>query len=330
MIYMSFFIGLILICKGGDWFVDAASKLSEILGIPKYVIGATIVSFATTMPEIIVSVAAALDGHSAMAIGNAVGSVSANTGIILALSLFFLPVAIKREEYLFKNSLYIGTLLLLLISFKDRIFDRADCLLLLLAGILFLVENVKNAVCKKEVSNSKRKKEDMILHKKIQAGKNGEKKVKNKRSKWKEKQSSIWETFFWFCRGAVCIVAGSELLVHSACKIAEILHISADIISVTIVAMGTAILKKESSLSVGNIIGANMIDSAFILPICTLLSGEKLPVSLQMAQIDMPLCILISVLALLPMLIRQKIKRRDGILVFSIYAGYLLYICWAI
>ena len=60
MIYMSFFIGLILICKGGDWFVDAASKLSEILGIPKYVIGATIVSFATTMPEIIVSVAAAL------------------------------------------------------------------------------------------------------------------------------------------------------------------------------------------------------------------------------------------------------------------------------
>ena len=331
MIYMSFFIGLILICKGGDWFVDAASKLSEILGIPKYVIGATIVSFATTMPEIIVSVAAALDGHSAMAIGNAVGSVSANTGIILALSLFFLPVAIKREEYLFKNSLYIGTLLLLLISFKDRIFDRADCLLLLLAGILFLVENVKNAVCKKEV---------LILHKKIQAGKNGEKKVKNKRSKWKEKQSSIWETFFWFCIGAVCIVAGSELLVHSACKIAEILHISEDIISVTIVAMGTslpelvttvtAILKKESSLSVGNIIGANMIDSAFILPICTLLSGEKLPVSLQMAQIDMPLCILISVLALLPMLIRQKIKRRDGILVFSIYAGYLLYICWAI
>lgn len=340
MIYMSFFIGLILICKGGDWFVDAASKLSELLGIPKYVIGATIVSFATTMPEIIVSVAAALDGHSAMAIGNAVGSVSANTGIILALSLFFLPVAIKREEYLFKNSLYIGTLLLLLISFKDRIFDRADCLLLLLAGILFLVENVKNAVCKKEVSSSKRKKEDMILHKKIQAGKNGEKKVNNKRSKWKEKQSSIWETLFWFCIGAVCIVAGSELLVHSACKIAEILHISEDIISVTIVAMGTslpelvttvtAILKKESSLSVGNIIGANMIDSAFILPICTLLSGEKLPVSLQMAQIDMPLCIIISVLALLPMLIRQKIKRRDGILVFSIYAGYLLYICWAI
>lgn len=88
----------------------------------------------------------------------AVGSVSANTGIILALSLFFLPVAIKREEYLFKNSLYIGTLLLLLISFKDRIFDRADCLLLLLAGILFLVENVKMQFVKKNFPTVKEKK----------------------------------------------------------------------------------------------------------------------------------------------------------------------------
>ena len=137
MIYMSFFIGLLLICKGGDWFVDAASGLSEALGIPKSVTGATIVSFATTMPEIIVSVAAALKGHSVMAIGNAVGSVSANTGIILAISLFFLPVAIRREEYFLKVILYLGTLILLWISFKDAVFDKADCLLLLLAGILF-------------------------------------------------------------------------------------------------------------------------------------------------------------------------------------------------
>ena len=145
MIYMSFFIGLILICKGGDWFVDAASKISETLGIPKYVVGATIVSFATTMPEIIVSAAAALKGHSAMAIGNAVGSGSANTGIILAISLFFLPAAIKRQDYIIKTILYIGTLVLLLISFKDRVFDWSDCILLLLAGILFLIMNIKNA-----------------------------------------------------------------------------------------------------------------------------------------------------------------------------------------
>lgn len=336
MIYMSFFIGLILICKGGDWFVAAASKLSEIFGIPKYVIGATIVSFATTMPEIIVSVAAALKGHSVMAIGNAIGSVSANTGIILALSLFFLPVAIEREEYLLKTCLYLGTLVLLLISFKDRIFDSTDCLLLLLAGILFLTENLKNAIYGKEDAVNKRKKVNKPLYKKIESKKTG-KKQKKATKKWKVEGRGIWKTFFWFCIGAICIVTGSELLVQSACKIAEMLHISEDIISVTIVAMGTslpelvttitAIIKKESSLSVGNIVGANMIDSAFILPICTLISGEKLPVSSQMEQIDMPLCIIVSMCALLPMLIRKKIKRRDGVIVFCIYAGYLFYIC---
>lgn len=311
MIYMSFFIGLLLICKGGDWFVDAASGLSEALGIPKSVTGATIVSFATTMPEIIVSVAAALKGHSVMAIGNAVGSVSANTGIILAISLFFLPVAIRREEYFLKVILYLGTLILLWISFKDAVFDKADCLLLLLAGILFLIENVKNAVSKKN-------------------------KLPGEAQYKKKKEIILWKTVIWFCIGAVAIVAGSELLVQSACEIAEKLHISENIISVTIVAMGTslpefvttitAIIKKESSLSVGNIVGANMIDSAFILPICTLLSGEKLPVSTQMARIDMPVCILVSILALLPMLIRKEIKRTDGIIVLSIYTGYLLYI----
>ena len=320
MIYMSFFLGLILICKGGDWFIDAASKISEMLGIPKYVVGATIVSFATTMPEIIVSVASALKGHSIMAIGNAVGSVSANTGIILAISLFFLPVAIKREEYFLKTILYIGTVLLLFISFQDRIFDRSDCLLLLLAGILFLVMNVKNAVNKKTKENGIRQSDRAKLQKRR-----------------KEQKESLWKVLIWFCIGAVAIVAGSELLVQSACEIAEKLHISEDIISVTIVAMGTslpefvttvtAIIKKESSLSVGNIVGANMIDSAFILPVCTLIGGKSLPVSSQMAVIDMPVCMLLSVVALLPMLVRKKIKRTDGIVTFLIYSGYLFYIC---
>ena len=91
---MSFFIGLILICKGGDWFVDAASKLSEILGIPKYVIGATIVSFATTMPEIIVSVAAALDGHSAMAIQE----------LFLHLVCFFFLLQLKEKNICLKTA----------------------------------------------------------------------------------------------------------------------------------------------------------------------------------------------------------------------------------
>lgn len=306
MVYVSFLLGLLMICKGGDWFVDAASGLAEISGIPRYVIGATIVSFATTMPEMIVSVAAALQGHPVMAIGNAIGSVSANTGIILAISLVFMPVAIRAEEYLTKTIIYIGTLILLLLSFKDRSFGNADCLFLLIAGILFLTVNVRAAVRTRESAGDKRKKEKLFYH------------------------------ILWFFIGAGCVIAGSRFLISSACSIARIFHISEDIISVTILAMGTslpefvttvtAIKKGESSLSIGNIVGANMIDAAFILPVCTLLGRKALFVSEQMARIDMPVCLVLSVAALLPMLIRKKIRRADGIVVLIIYSIYLILI----
>lgn len=303
MIYMSFFVGLLLICKGGDWFVDASSAIARAFGIPKYIIGATIVSFATTMPEILVSVAAAWKGSAVMAIGNAVGSVSANIGIILGVSLFCLPVAIKRKEYLTKNILYIGCLMLLFISFQDRLFDAGDCIFLLLGGILFLVINVKNAMMSRTQRES------------LPGGKRG-----------------LAGRFLFFILGAACVVVGSELLIDSACVLARQFNISEEIISVTILAMGTslpefvttitAIIKKESSLSVGNIVGANVIDTAFILPICTLITGESLPVATQMAEIDMPICFLLSITALIPMLVRGKIKRIDGAAVLGIYFIY--------
>ena len=305
MLYMSFLIGLLFICKGGDWFVDASTYIARAYGIPKYIIGATIVSFATTMPEMIVSVAAALKGSSVMAIGNAVGSVSANTGIILGISLICLPAAIRREEYLMKNLLYLGCLVMLLISFQDNIFSPSDSILLILSGILFLSMNVKNAV-----KTRKEKEQKRIVKKEL---------TKN---------------LIYFVLGAAAIVAGSHLLIQSACEIAKQLHISEDIISVTILAMGTslpefvttitAIIKKESALSVGNIVGANVIDTAFILPVCTLITGEHLSVGTQMKLIDLPICLILSAIALLPMLFRQKIGRQDGIIVLLIYIAYFV------
>ena len=305
MLYMSFLIGLLFICKGGDWFVDASTYIARAFGIPKYIIGATIVSFATIMPEMIVSVAAALKGSSVMAIGNAVGSVSANTGIILGISLICLPAAIRREEYLMKNLLYLGCLVMLLISFQDNIFSPSDSILLILSGILFLSMNVKNAV-----KTRKEKEQKRIVKKEL---------TKN---------------LIYFVLGAAAIVAGSHLLIQSACEIAKQLHISEDIISVTILAMGTslpefvttitAIIKKESALSVGNIVGANVIDTAFILPVCTLITGEHLSVGTQMKLIDLPICLILSAIALLPMLFRQKIRRQDGIIVLLIYITYFV------
>lgn len=139
---------------------------------------------------------------------------------------------------------------------------------------------------------------------------------------------------FFFLFGAACVVIGSELLIDSACALARQFDISEELISVTILAMGTslpefvttitAVIKKESSLSVGNIVGANVIDTAFILPICTLITEESLAVAPQMAQIDLPICILLSMIALLPMLIRGRIRRIDGA---SVLVIYLIYFC---
>ena len=307
MIYMSFLIGLLLICKGGDWFVDAAANLASSFGIPKYIIGATIVSFATTMPEVIVSVTAAMKGSSVMAIGNAVGSVSANTGIILGISLICLPVWIRREEYLIKNLLYIGCLFLLFISFQDDVFTPADSIILMMAGTLFMIINMKNAV------ELRKEPETLIIYKK-----------------------DLLKNLLFFILGASAIIAGSNVLIHASCEIAKQLNISEDIISVTILAMGTslpefvttisAIVKKESSLSVGNIVGANMIDTTFILPVCTMLTGEHLPVGTQMKYVDLPVCLILAGFALVPMLLRKKIKRHDGVIVLLIYFAYLFFI----
>ena len=96
-----FLIGLGLIVKGGDRFVDAAVWMARASGMPQFLIGATIVSLATTMPELVVSSLAALHGNMEMAIGNAVGSVTANTGLILGLSVVMLPIAIVRRHFLF-------------------------------------------------------------------------------------------------------------------------------------------------------------------------------------------------------------------------------------
>ena len=99
LMYGLFFIGLILIIKGGDWFVDSASWIAEVAGVPKFVIGATIVSIATTLPEMIVSIMATAKGNVDMAAGNAIGSVTANTAMIMGLFIVCMPFAIKRKEF---------------------------------------------------------------------------------------------------------------------------------------------------------------------------------------------------------------------------------------
>ncbi|MGN1094764.1 MAG: calcium/sodium antiporter [Eubacteriales bacterium] len=300
-----FIVGLVLIIKCGDFFVDAASWTAEISGIPNFIIGATIVSIATTLPELLVSVMATANGQNGMAIGNAVGSVTANTSLILALSFVFAPGIIKRKHFAFKGILMLTSAVLLFVLSLSGELKLLPALLLFIILAVFIYENIMSA--KKESVSTERRR------------------VKDK----KEVIINILKFIF----GAAGIVIGARLLVDNGTKLAEMMHIPEEIIGVTMIAIGTslpelataviALVKKKGSLSIGNIIGANLIDMTLILPVCSAVSGGSLSVSAQALKLDFPVCILAMLIALVPTLITEKTKRYQGILLFAVYAVYI-------
>ena len=310
-IFFLFALGLACIIKGGDWFVDAAAWIARVSGIPQFIIGATIVSLATTLPEVLVSAMAAAEGSVAMATGNAIGSVTANTGMILAISIIFMPVAVDRKKYLPKSLIFLGAVALLwALSLPGKITLIASAALIAVF-VFFIFVNIKEA--------------------RAELG-------ANDRSTEKPTKKEIVKNIALFIIGAAGIVIGSRLLVDNGTLIAtDILHIDERIVSLTMVAIGTslpelvttitAIVKKQSSLSVGNIVGANIIDILLILPICSFIFGGSLPVEAGTIRVDIPICFAMAVITIVPMLITKRFRRWQGIVALAGYVGYIGYIC---
>lgn len=141
-----FVASLLLIVKGGDYFVDAASALSELTGIPKIIVGATVVSIATTMPELLVSVTATLKGLNGIAIGNVIGSAAFNTGTILGLSIAVLPAVMKRSAFLDKGLLMIASTIALMIFTKDQLLTKSESFVLFSLLAIFFYLNISSAI----------------------------------------------------------------------------------------------------------------------------------------------------------------------------------------
>lgn len=127
-----FLLGIVLIVKGGDSFVDAASWMAEASGIPKLIVGATVVSLATTLPEMLVSAMAAAEGKVDMSIGNAVGSVTANIGLIMVISLLCMPAVIKRRDYIGKSVLMLAAAAIIAVAGKTGSISLEVSLVLLI------------------------------------------------------------------------------------------------------------------------------------------------------------------------------------------------------
>lgn len=332
LMYGLFLVGLILIIKGGDWFVDSARRIAQILGMPEFVIGATIVSIATTLPEIIVSITATARGNVDMAAGNAIGSVTANTALIMGLCIVCIPTTVDRKKFTPKALMLLAAPIALILGCiftesrhlvfegERNIYYSLSVIGIAALAILFLIFFIENFISIKSSSQRLPNREESAEQEETAP------------------QDGILKSIVFFIAGAAGIVVGAQLLVKYGTQIAESLNIPQRIISVIAIAIGTslpelvttvtAIRKKAGSLSIGNILGANIIDLTLILPICSLVSAGKgmgsLAVSVASVHTDMMVCLAAAAIAIIPTIIAKKFSRWQGVVLLLGYAAYVI------
>ena len=310
MVLLLFAAGLLCIIRGGDLFVDAASWIAEASGIPKFIIGATVVSFATTMPEMLVSVFAALQGNADIAVGNAVGSVTANVGLIMCVALICMECAMTRRQFGVKACLLLAAILALFGFTRDGQLSVLESVLILVIFVGFLVESL---IAARQEQGS-------------------ELPAQEERPKIDKK--TVLLNIGKFLLGAAGIVLGAQLLIDNGSALARMLGVPDAVIAATMIAIGTslpelvttltAIKKKQASLSVGNIIGANIMDLTLIMPLCAVIQGKPMTVECQGMLLDIPACLIICAAALIPALVQGKFKRWIGYLIGGLYIAYLI------
>lgn len=303
LLVLLFLAALALVIKGGDLFVDASGWIAKASGIPTFLVGATLVSVATTLPEMMVSLIATEHGMADLAVGNAVGSVTANTALILPIALLAVPMAAPRSQYGAKLMLLLAAGAVLMLGCLGGALAGWGSLVLLTLLALFLVENVRGARDAAVVAERSVRPDGATIT--YQAVK--------------------------FLAGAAWVIVGAHVMVFSAGSLARALGVSERVIAVAMVAIGTslpelvttvtAVVKRQGALSVGNIVGANLIDLALILPLCS--ASGTLAVSPQSLSIDLPICLGALLLAFLPALWRQRFTRWQGAALLTGYGLYL-------
>lgn len=259
VVVLLFLLGLALVIKGGDFFVDAATWIAEVSGIPKFLIGATIVSLATTLPELLVSLMAAAEGSIGIAVGNAVGSVTANVGLIMGISVLCMASVINRRQQAFKFIMMAAAIALLYAFSAGGSLGIVSSVIMLAMFLAYMVESVMGA------------------RSAMRADSGDDKPARDRRT--------VLINAFKFVAGVAGIVIGARLMVDYGTELARLLGVPESIIGATLVAIGTslpelvttitALVKKQASLSIGNIVGANIIDLALILPLCSVISASR-------------------------------------------------------
>lgn len=311
-----FILGLILLIKGGDWFVDGATGIAHRFGVPELLIGATVVSIGTTLPEVMVSAQAAVSGHGEMAYGNAIGSIICNTALIAALTIAIRPQAVDKKSLRMPVIFFfLAAAVYMVAAYLLGQFTIWVGLILLGLFAVYMTVNVLHA--KREM--------DIITPEEQERAK-----VETPRPLWKD----IAELIF----GAAFIAVGANLLVNNGTVIAEALGVPETVIALTFVALGTslpelvtaitALVKGHGALSLGNVIGANVFNLVLVSGLSTTLSPFAVPTEKTVAGynaslvIDLPLMAIVMAVLTLPALLRGKLSRWQGIVLLAVYVAF--------
>ncbi len=297
-----FVVGLVLICLGGDRLVDAAVAISRKLGIPQIVVGATIVSLGTTLPEVLVSTTAAFNGSAAIAAGNAFGSIICNTSLIAGLTQLIRPTKQVEVSSIRWRSIFFFVVLAVMngYGYVTGIYNRLSGIVMLLLFAVYAYLNIKRSG--QEGEEDEEKAEDVSVPKQL--------------------------LILVVC--AALLYVGANLLVDNGIFIAEKLGVPERVIAVTFIALGTSLpelvtsivslIKGFGNVGLGNIIGANILNMLLVIGIPAAVAG--IPVEDSTIKVDMPLAMLVMAVLLLPILIRKKSSRVQGALLLGIYAVY--------
>lgn len=299
-----FVAGLILICLGGDRLVDAAVAIARKLGIPQIVVGATIVSLGTTLPEILVSTTAAFDGSAAIAAGNAFGSIICNTALIAGITQTIRPS--KKVEFVpiaWRSGFFFAVLIgMNVYGYVTGTFTRAVGVVLLLLFCLYAYLNIMRSA--KEGGDEEEEKDD--------------------------KEVSLPKQILILAICAGLLYVGANLLVDNGILIAQWLGVPERVIAVTFIALGTSLpelvtsvvslIKGFGNVGLGNVIGANILNMLLVIGIPSAVAG--IPLERSTVTVDMPLSCLVMAVLLVPILARKKSSRLQGAALLGIYAIY--------
>ena len=305
-----FIVGLLFLIKGGDWFVDGASALARRFHLPELLIGATVVSIGTTLPEVMVSTMSALSGHGEIAYGNAIGSVICNAALIAAITIAVRPGKVDPKTLKIPVLFFFAAAAVYCVAaYGFGKFTRPMGLIMLAMFVAYMAANV-------------------IQMKNVSAEQHDD----------EEEAMPLPKMLVLLVAGAVLIAVGANLLVDNGTLIAQALGVPESVIALTFVALGTSLpelvtaitslIKGHSDLSLGNVVGANVFNLVLVSGVSITLAPFTVPQSATIfgmnssLVLELPVMLAVMLLLTVPALLKGKLSRAQGVALLVIYAVF--------